>query len=320
MERSLAQGFQRLPPARSLIAFEAAARNLSFTEAAKELNVTRVAVSRQVRQLENFLGVELFARGRSSITLTRVGRHLSRTIHDGLRSIVDEVESIENTKEDRLITIATTSGVSTYWLMPVIGGYRQIDPKADFRLLVSHDLVNLVQQDVDLAIRYGTGNWTGTTSVLLQRQKILPLCSQAFYSRHGPFRTIDELAGVPLLEFESAFDPSSIWTNYFRDKGSVISSRVRMSFYDSYINFVQAVLDGQGIGLMGAPLMQQFIDSGVLVPAMETEALPQHGYYLCQPEGASPSRTVSGFRDWLRNELGGGAEQDQAGMPSHDSA
>ena len=122
----------------------------------------------------------MFSRGRSSITLTRVGRHLARTVHDGLRSIVDEIESIENTREDRLITIATTSGVSTYWLMPVIGRYRQIDPRADFRLLVSHDLVNLVQQDVDLAIRYGTGNWTATTSVLLQRQQILPLCSQAF--------------------------------------------------------------------------------------------------------------------------------------------
>lgn len=66
--------------------------------------------------------------------------------------------------------------------------------------------------------------------------------------------------------------------------------------------------------------MQQFIESGVLVPAMETEALPQHGYYLCQPEGASPSRTVSGFRDWLRTELSKGAEQDQAGMHPHDPA
>ncbi len=304
----MALGLRKLPPLKALLAFEAAARNQSFTEAAKELNVSRVAVSRQVRHLEQFLGFELFLRGQSSIKMTRAGRRLSRTVHQGFQSIVEEIESMENTKEDSLITIATTSGVSTYWLMPNIGRYRRIDPKADFRLLVSHDLVNLVQYDVDIAIRYGTGNWRGASSALLQRQQILPLCSQAFYGKYGPFDKIDDLAKAPLLEFESAFDPSSTWTNYFRDKGSVLGHRVRMSSYDSYINLVQAVLDGQGIGLLGVPLMQQFLESGVLVPAIDTEALAQNGYYLCQPEGASPTQTVSKFHDWLLTELSSGSE------------
>lgn len=221
----------------------------------------------------------------------------------GFQSIVDEIEALETTNEDHLITVSTTSGVSTYWLMPNIGRYRRINPEADFRLLVSQDLVNLIQSDVDIAIRYGTGNWPGTTNVLLQRQQILPLCSRSFFDRYGPFNTIEDLCDVPLLEFESAFDPSSIWINYFRDKGSVLSAGTRMSSYDSYINFVQAVLDGQGVGLMGAPLMQQFVESGVLIPALQTAALPQHGYYLCQSDGASPSRTVIEFRDWLLKEL-----------------
>lgn len=299
----MAQGFRKLPPPKSLLAFEASARNRSFTEAAKELNVTRVAVSRQVRQLENHLGFQLFTRGQSSIELTRAGRKLSRTVHAGFQAIADEIDTIESTREDNLITLATTTGVSTYWLMPNIGRYRRINPKADFRLLVSHDLINLGQFDVDIAIRYGTGNWPGTTSVLLQRQRIAPLCSQAFLSRYGPFGALADLANAPLLEFESAFDPSSIWANYFRDKGAVLGRTERMSSYDSYINFVQAVLDGQGIGLLGAPLMQQFIDSGVLVPAIQTEDLPQHGYYLCQPDVPTTSRTVIGFRDWIAREL-----------------
>lgn len=285
------------------MAFEAAARYLSFTEAAKELNVTRVAVSRQVGQLEKFLEIELFTRGSASIELTRAGRQLARTTHLALRSIADEIDAIENTKEDSLITIATTSGVSTYWLMPKIGRYRRDKPNVDFRLLVSHELVNLVRSEVDLAIRYGSGNWPGTKSVLLHRQTILPLCSRGFLERHGPFTTIADLAKAPLLEFESAFDASSIWSNFFRDKGIALGTYSRMSSYDSYINLVQAVLDGQGIGLLGAPLMQQFLDSGVLVPALDTDALPQHGYYLCQPEGVAMSDAVSDFRDWLREEL-----------------
>ena len=192
--------------------------------------------------------------------------------------------------------------------MPNIGRYRRINPKADFRLLVSHDLVNLVQSDVDIAIRYGPGTWPGTSSILLQRQQILPLCSHSFFSKFGPFETIDDLAGVPLLEFESAHDPSSIWINYFRDKGSVLGNHTRMSSYDSYINLVQAVLDGQGVGLLGSPLMTQFLDSGVLMVAVATEPLQQHGYYLCQPEGSSSSRTVTDFRDWLRSELSAAAD------------
>ena len=299
----MAQGFRKLPPPKSLLAFEASARNRSFTEAAKELNVTRVAVSRQVRQLENHLGFELFARGQSSIELTRAGRKLSRTVNAGFQSIMDEIETIESTREDNLITLATTTGVSTYWLMPTIGRYRRINPKADFRLLVSYDLINLSQYDVDVAIRYGAGNWPGTTSVLLQRQCISPLCSPGFLKRYGPFKSFADLAKTSLLEFESAYDPSSIWTNFFRDKGAVLGQSMRMSSYDSYVNFVQAVLDGQGIGLLGAPLMQQFLDSGVLVPAIDTEPIPQHGYYLCQPDVNTASPTVIAFRDWIEKEL-----------------
>ena len=117
----MTHGFRRLPPPKSLLAFEASARNLSFTEAAKELNVTRVAVSRQVKQLEAHLGLELFVRGRSSIKLTRTGGRLSRAVNQGFQSIVDQIDAIEHTKEDSLVTIATTAGVSTNWLMTNIG-------------------------------------------------------------------------------------------------------------------------------------------------------------------------------------------------------
>lgn len=298
-------GFRKLPSPRSLLAFEAAARNLSFTEAAKELNVTRVAVSRQVSQLEDHLEIQLFQRHQSRIELTRAGRRLARAAFEGFQMIADEIDAIKTTSDDQLVTIATTSGVSTYWLMPNVGRYRQMAPSVDFRLLVSHDIINLAKSEVDLAIRYGAGNWPGANSMLLCRQSVSPLCSQKFLKEYGPFHDLDDLLAVPLLDFESARDPSSSWPNYFRDMGRSMQGNARMSSYDSYINFVQAVLDGQGVGLLGAPLMQQFIDSSVLVPAVNVEPLPQMGYYLCQPEGASTSRVVEDFRDWLVSELCG---------------
>lgn len=294
---------RKLPPVKALLSFEAAARNVSFTEAARELNVTRVAVSRQVRLLEEALGVALFVRGRSSVELTRAGRRLSRVVSNGFQSMAEEIETIENTSDDRLITISTSTGVSTYWLMPTIGRYRRIDPTVDFRLVVSYDLINLVQSGVDIAIRYGEGNWSGVHSQLLQRQMIFPACSQGFLKEYGPFESIDDLARVQLLDYEAAVDQSSFWPSYFRDMGGSMPSTPRMSSYDSFVNFVQAILDGQGVGLVGPPLMQQFLESGVMVKAIETEPLPQRGYYLCRPEGMAVSDAVKGFYDWLLDEL-----------------
>lgn len=299
----MAVGFRKLPSPRSLLAFEAAARNMSFTEAAKELNVTRVAVSRHVSQLEAHLEIQLFQRQQSRIELTRAGKRLARAAYQGFQMIVDELEAINSANDDALITIATTSGVSTYWIMPNIGRYRLIAPSVDFRLLVSHEIINLSKSDVDLAIRYGTGNWAGANCTLLCRQTILPLCSQSFYRRYGPFNHLEDLLEVPLLDYEAARDPSSAWPNYFRDMGKNMKTNARMSSYESYINFVQAVLDGQGVGLLGEPLMKQFMDSGVLVPALDIEPLPQMGYYLCQPEGATSTKVVDDFRSWLMAEL-----------------
>lgn len=296
----------KFPPPNALFAFEAAARNESFTEAAKELDVTRVAISRQVKQLECFLELDLFTRGQRSIQLTAAGRRLSHISSSAFQSIIDEIEAVKSTSDDKLITFATTSGISTYWLMPRIGRYRDIAPDADFRLLTSYDLINLVQSNVDIAIRYGDGIWPGVTATLLQRQRIFPACTPAFLNKHGPFNSLESLSNAPLLNYEAAADPSSNWPNYFRDMGEILDDSPRMSSYESFINFVQAVLDGQGVGLLGTPLIQQFIESGVLVPAIDVEPLAQRGYYLCTPVGVTPSATVSRFCDWLQGELSDG--------------
>jgi DNA-binding transcriptional LysR family regulator len=300
----MAYSSRKLPPVKSLLAFEAAARNISFSEAGKEMNVTRVAISRQVRQLEETLGIKLFVRGQSNVELTRAGRRFGLVVSRGFEAIVEEVEAIKNTSDERLITIATTSGVSTYWLMPTIGRYREIDPSVDFRLLVSHDLINLVQSGVDIAIRYGEGNWSGIKSQLLQRQMVMPVCSQKFLASHGPLTKLEDLLSAPLLDFETAYDASSSWPNFFRDMGAAMTTTPRMSSYDTFVNLVQAVIDGQGVGLMGLPLMQSFLESGVLVKAVDVPAVPQRGYYLCQPSGVTASEAVNRFHEWIQQELG----------------
>lgn len=292
-----------LPPPKSLIAFEAAARNVSFTGAAKELNVTRVAVSRQIRHLEDFIGMQLFERGQSGLRLTDPGRSLYRVVRNGFQAIADELEHIMSSSGNRIITIATTVGISTYWLMPVIGRYREVDPDVNFRLLCSSELLNLVSTKVDVAIRYGDGRWPGVVSTLLARQSVVPLCSRALLERVGPIRSLRDLNRAPLLEFERAMDHTSFWKNYFRDHGLSIDDSLRMDSYELFVNFIQAILDGQGIGLSGNPLMKQFIESGVLVPALEIRPTYQRNYYMCWPEGFSRSQPVRDFSEWLFQEL-----------------
>ncbi|MER9426489.1 LysR substrate-binding domain-containing protein [Mesorhizobium sp. M0317] len=286
-----------------MLAFEAAARSSSLTAAAKELNVSRVAVSRQVRQLELQLGLALFVRGQSHVELTRSGKRLSRVISGAFRSIFDEIDTLTNANTENFISISTTAGVSTYWLMPIIGKYKRIKPDVHFRLLASQEIINLAASDVDIAIRYGSGSWPGTVNTELLPNWVSPLCSRTFLATHGPFKSLVDLCRVPLLEFEAAVDSTSSWTTYFHQVGMLEPPPTGMSTYDSFVNFVQAVLDGQGVGLLGPPLMEQFLAGGVLVPALEAPRIQQGMYFLCQPHGATPSQAVREFRDWLLSEL-----------------
>ncbi|CDX11469.1 putative DNA-binding transcriptional dual regulator [Mesorhizobium plurifarium] len=299
----MARKLRYFPSPRALLAFEAAARRSSLTEAAKELNVSRVAVSRQVRQLELQLGFDLFVRGQSHVELTRSGKRLSHVISGAFRSIFDEIETLMNVNTDNLISISTTAGVSTYWLMPIIGKYKRIKPNVNFRLLATQEILDLAASEVDIAIRYGSGPWPGTVNTELQPNWVSPLCSRAFLANHGPFQSLADLRHVPLLEYEAAVDTTSSWTAYFQHVGVLGGSPTAMSTYDSYVNFVQAVLDGQGVGLLGPPLMEQFLVGGVLVPALDAPRVQQGSYFLCQPDDVTPSQSVSEFRDWLLREL-----------------
>lgn len=268
--------------------------------------MSRVAVSRQVRQLELQLGFDLFVRGQSHVELTRSGKRLSHVISGAFQSIFDEIDTLTNASTDNLISISTTAGVSTYWLMPVIGKYKRIRPNVNFRLLVAQEIINLVASDVDVAIRYGSGSWPGTVSTLLQPNWVSPLCSRAFLATHGPFKSLADLRHVPLLEYEVAVDPTSSWGAYFHHVGVSGGPPTAMSTYDSFVNFVQAVLDGQGVGLLGPPLMEQFLAAGILVPVLEAPRVQQGSYFLCQPDGATPSQSVREFKDWLLRELTSG--------------
>ena len=197
----------KLPPPNALVAFEAAARHLSFTSAAGELNVTRVAVSNQVKQLEEFLGVELFVRLHRTLRLTTAGDILGRRLSTSLGEIAATVEAISQDQGNLRLTITTSTGFVTYWLLPRISDFRSRHPDVDLRFLVSDSYINLESEGVDVAIRYGSGSWRGLRVERLLTEVVFVVCSPRLLD--GPAPIASPAASSTFSDWKPPIRPSS---------------------------------------------------------------------------------------------------------------
>lgn len=293
----------KLPPPNALIAFEAAARHLSFTSAAGELNVTRVAVSNQVKQLEEFLGVELFARLHRSLRLTPAGEILGRRVSSSLGEIADTVDAIREDSRKQRLTITTSTGFVTYWLLPRMSDFRSRHPDIDVRLLVSDSYLNLRSEGVDIAVRYGSGGWPGVEAERLVDEEIFPVCSPGFLAEHGPYCAPEELLGERLLHLDGPYDPETRWATWFATQGLEPVPSLGGLFLNTYTSLVQAALDGQGIALLGPPLLAKALAQGTLVRPIAVAPTPRRTFWLATPDRSAPTRAAEAFRAWIREAI-----------------
>ena len=303
-----------LPPVRALVAFEAAARNLNFTRAAEELVVTRVAVSRQVKRLEQYLGVPLFVREPRRLRLTEAGQRLYRVVNLGFHQIMEVTRELTRESTSNIITLTTTPGFSIYWLMPRIGTFRRAHPELDFRISTETDLADLARGGIDLAVRYGSGDWPATESRLIGYQEVVPTCSPGYFRRRAPLRRPHELLNENLLHFDAAYDRGSTWAKWFLDHDVAYRDEHRQSRFTDFVNLVQALLDGQGIALVGPPILQQFYDNGMLIPALDVPSVSLKGYYLVWPTRSPVSAATRKFMDWVDAEIARGQFGRQPSM------
>lgn len=292
-----------MPPARALVAFEAAGRNLNFTKAAEELLVTRVAVSRQIKLLEEHLRTPLFVREPRNLCLTTAGERLYRAVNSSFNQIMEITEELSRNSTSNIITLATTPGVSIYWLMPRIGNFRRLHPEIDFRISTGTELSDLAREGIDLAIRYGSGDWTGTEWAFLGHQNVVPTCSVGYMKGRQRLESADDLLNENLLHFDTAYDRGSTWQKWFFDQGVTYRNDHRQSRYTDFVNLVQALLDGQGIALVGPPIMQQFYDNGMLVRPLDLPSVRLKGYYLVWPTRSPISPATREFMNWVTSEL-----------------
>src|SRR6202165_717944 len=196
----------RLPSLNGLRAFEAAARHLSFTQAASELNVTQTAISHQIKRLEQELGVRLFVRQNRALALTPEAKDYLpgvRAAFNDLRLATDRVLRRDN---DHVLTVSTLASLAAKWLLPRLSAFQEAHPGIDVRITTSTSLVDFKSGDVDAAIRYGRGHWPGWRTDWLMADELFPVCSPALLTGDKPLRCPQDLANRTLLHTSGGYD------------------------------------------------------------------------------------------------------------------
>ncbi|WP_207390807.1 LysR substrate-binding domain-containing protein [Phytopseudomonas dryadis] len=281
--------------------FEAAARRLSFTSAAREMCITQAAVSRQVRQLEQHLGQALFLREHRSVSLTAAGQRLYEAVGQSLERVAQAVEDI-GTGSYGSLTVSATIAFSTFWLMPRLEAFRSEYPQIGIRLMALDREVDLRGENIDVAFISGDeGQGPGVRMQRLFDEAMVPLCTPGFL--RAPLNGPADLLDAPLLHLDREhwryFSwPIVDWADWLEQAGyEGPLPRPRLSF-NNYSQLIQAALDGKGIALGCAGMLQDYLADGRLIRPLTPEYRSARGYYLAFNErGANPAG-VQLFADW----------------------
>lgn len=287
---------RRLPPLTALRAFEAAARHLSFKHAATELSLTPTAISHQVRQLEEQLGVRLFVRGTRRVDLTPAGHSLFPALRDGFDAMARAVQSVRPGSQPRAIVLSTTMAFASRWMLQRLAGFAASQPDIALHLHTSDAPVDLQGGVAQLAIRYGPGSYPGLRSVPLLPSRFAPVCAPGL-----KVRSAKDLVQVPLIGFDwfrrEAATPD--WPLWFERAGCAPLPR-QLQFSDE-VHAIQAAIAGQGVALINLSLVAEELRTGLLCQPFGPE-LPGHGFHLAWAEARDADPDIAVVRAWLLQE------------------
>ena len=293
-----------LPPLNSLRAFEAVGRHLSFSKAANELNVTPGAVSQQVRGLEEFLEIRLFKRRNRSIVLTDSGQIFLPLLSDGFSRIAEAVDSVRRSQGDEPLTITAAPSFTSKWLIPRLCKFQALHPEIDVRIDASSRLVDFVREDIDVGIRFGTGEVEGLDSVYLFSFDLIPVCSPDLKHEGKALQDLSDIRHHTLLHSQDTdFDPSfPDWAMWLATAGVDDVDASRGIFFSQGEMVIEAAIEGQGIALAASVMAAGAIESGRLVQPFETRLPVRLSFHLISTRQKSRSSKIGVFRQWILDE------------------
>lgn len=297
---------QRLPPLNALRAFDAASRHLSFQKAAQELHVTPSALSFQIRQLEDYLQIALFERLNRRVILTDAGERFAPFVQDGFERLHGAMNQLRPITPDNVLTVSTGPAFAAKWLSPRLHRFIEEHPELELRIAASLALSDMRSEAVDVAIRFGGGNYPGLWVEQLADDAATPMISaNLLRERFGGTMALDDLASLTLLHDDSAsFLPKAatwaVWLTQAGARGIDAGRGTRFSHAD---HALEAAVDGAGIVLGRLALAARDIRAGRLVAPFDL-VLPSNAsfYFCCLPEMAEAPKIVA-FRDFVRAEI-----------------
>jgi LysR family glycine cleavage system transcriptional activator len=292
---------RRLPPLTALRAFEAAARHLSFKHAANELSLTPTAISHQIRQLEDHLGVRLFVRTTRRVDLTPAGQGLFPALRDGLDAMARAVQNVRPDAQPRTIVLSTTMAFASRWLLQRLARFAASHPDIALHLHTSDEPVDLQGGVAQLAIRYGPGSYPGLNCVPLLPSRFAPVCAPGL-----DVRDLGQLAQVPLIGFEwfRREGATPDWPLWFERAGCAPLPR-QLHFSDE-VHAIQAAIAGQGVALINLALVADELRTGLLRQPFGPE-LAGHPFHLAWPKARDGDPGIAEVRAWLQLEAAGQA-------------
>ena len=298
---------RRLPSLNALKAFEAAARHESFTRAAEELFVTQGAISHQVKALEAELGFKLFNRERQRLVITDAGREYLNVVRDAFDRIALGTARLTQRQTSGVLTVSTSPDFAAKWLVHRLGRFAEMHPDIDLRVSATMHHVDFAREDVDMAVRHGTGNarWSGLDGVRLCTEALFPVLSPHLLAKHGRALKPAGVLKLPLLHL----DDQTGWTRWLAAAHVKPPATLQGLIMNRASMVIDAAVNGQGVALSRTTLAAWDLINQRLVAPFAQKLPLASAYWIVAPQATAMLPKIATFRDWLLAEAAQDARQ-----------
>lgn len=300
---------RRLPPLNALRAYEAAARHLSFTKAANELNVTPGAVSQQIKTLEDYIGRPVFIREKRGLKLTDEAQASLPVMRDGFEKLAAAANLLQSGGDSGRLAVSVAPSFASKWLVPRLDRFQNEYPDIDVYIHADMDVVDFAIDDVDVAIRYGAGHYEGLAVEKLMSEQIIPVCAPQLVVGNPPLKELSDLAHHTLLHDGSRDNDEDCptWQMWLRAAGVMGANgepldASRGPRFNQSSLVIEAAVNGKGVALAKSALALADLQAARLVVPFDMTIDTDFSYFVVHPEAKAALPQVKAFVEWVQKE------------------
>jgi LysR family glycine cleavage system transcriptional activator len=293
----------QLPDLDLLAGFEAAARHLSFTKAGDELFLTQSAVSRQIKELEDQLGFELFHRRHRALALTEAGQQFYAAAAQVLTTMRSATSRLRAQTGRKTLSLTTTNSFAALWLIPRLAGFTRTHPDVEVKITAETRVQDLERDGLDIAIRHGPAALAGPNAIRLFGERVFPVCSPKLLKKQ-PLRAPADLQNHCLLQYSDpdGRHPWLNWKSWLEVAGVPDLRPAGTLSFSGYEQIIPAAVAGHGVALGRSPLLKDLLAAKELVAPFKNSADPARAYFAILARNAAGRAEAVDFVEWLKEE------------------